>query len=238
MPGASRSSPEPLEAYGTGVADPHELEILPDAEAAAVRGAEVIAEAASPGGLTIAVSGGRSPWAMLARLGALGLSWTGSGIWQVDERVAPDGDPDRNLTGLLANLPPEAREVVRPMPVTDDDLETAAVRYAERLPDRFDVVHLGLGDDGHTASLVPGDPVLEVSDRDVALTAEYRGRRRMTFTYPLLDRVPFVLWLVAGKDKAPVLPLLLASDPSIPAGRVRAERQLVLADREAAAALG
>jgi 6-phosphogluconolactonase/glucosamine-6-phosphate isomerase/deaminase len=220
------------------VADPHELEILPDAEAAALRGAEVIAEVARPGGLTIAVSGGRSPWAMLARLGALGLTWTGSGIWQVDERVALDGDPDRNLTGLLANLPPEARAVVRPMPVTDDDLETAAVRYAGGLPERFDVVHLGLGDDGHTASLVPDDPVLQVSDRDVAVTAEYRGRRRMTFTYPLLDRVPFVLWLVAGKDKASVLPLLLASDASIPAGRVRAARQLVLADRAAAAELG
>lgn len=222
--------------------DPHELEVLPDADAAARRGAEVIAETArsagSPGGFALAVSGGRSPWAMLARLGSLGVSWAGSGIWQVDERVAPDGEPDRNLTGLLANLPPEAREIVRPMPVTEDDLETAAARYAEGLPERFDVVHLGLGDDGHTASLVPGDPVLQVSDRDVAVTAEYRGRRRMTFTYPLLDRVPFVLWLVAGKDKAPVLPLLLGSDPSIPAGRVRAARQLVLADRESAAEVG
>jgi 6-phosphogluconolactonase len=165
------------------------------------------------------------------------VPWRQTGIWQVDERVAPDGDPDRNLTSLLENLPPEGRGVVRPMPVIDDDLEAAAGRYAASLPERFEVVHLGLGDDGHTASLVPGDRALDEVDREVAVTGEYRGRRRMTFTYPLLDRQPFVLWLVTGGDKATVLPLLLGADPSIPAGRVRAARQLVLADRAAASAL-
>lgn len=202
----------------------------------------MIAEAARTavadrGAFALAVSGGRSPSAMFARLGAGDVPWADTGIWQVDERVAPDGDPDRNLTGLLGSLPSEGRAAVRPMPVTDQDLDAAAERYAAALPGRFDVVHLGLGDDGHTASLVPGDPALDVLDRDVAVTAEYRGWRRMTFTYPLLDRAPFVLWLVAGEDKAPVLPLLLASDPAIPAGRVRAVRQLVLADRAAAAKL-
>jgi 6-phosphogluconolactonase len=216
----------------------HELEVLPDAIAVARRAAVVMTEViGSRDGFAIAVSGGRSPWAMLERLGATGLDWTRGGIWQVDERVAPDDDPDRNLTGLLATLPVEAHRIVRPMPVTDDDLGGAAARYASELPERFDVVHLGLGDDGHTASLVPNDPVLDVDDRDVAVTGEYRGRRRMTFTYPLLDRSPFVMWLVAGPDKAHVLPMLLTSDPSIPAGRVRAERQLVVADEAAAAEL-
>jgi 6-phosphogluconolactonase len=220
----------------------YELEILPDAGAVARRGAEVIVEAAlaatdERAAFAIALSGGRTPVAMLERLGHEDLPWDRTGIWQVDERVAPDGDPDRNLTGLLAALPKAGRIVIRPMPVTDPDLEAAADRYAAGLPTSFDVVHLGLGDDGHTASLVPGDPVANVVDRDVALTGEYRGRRRMTLTYRLLDRVPFVLWLVSGAGKAAMLPRLLASDPTIPAGRVRARRQLVLADAEAAAAM-
>jgi 6-phosphogluconolactonase len=120
------------------------------------------------------------------------------------------------------------------MPVTDDDLEGAAARYAAALPEAFDLVHLGIGADGHTASLVPGDPVLDVIDRDVALTGEYEGRRRMTLTYAALDRARFVLWFVRGPDKAAVLPSMLAGDPSIPAGRVRADRQLVVADEDAA----
>jgi 6-phosphogluconolactonase len=224
------------------MAGPHELEVLPDAEAAARRAAEVVAETARSAieerdAFALAVSGGRSPALMLADLATRGMPWRRTGIWQVDERVAPEGDPDRNLTGLLENLPPEARAVVRPMPATDEDLEAAADRYAASLPERFDLVHLGLGDDGHTASLVPGDPVLDEVSRDVAVTGEYRGRRRMTFTYPLLDRQPFVLWLVTGEDKAAVLPLLLAADSSIPAGRIRAARQLVLADRAVASAL-
>lgn len=224
------------------MAGPHELEVVPDAEAAARRAAEIVAEIARSavgdrGSFSVAVSGGRSPSLMFADLGARDLPWNQTGIWQVDERVAPDGDPDRNLTGLLGSLPDEGRGVVRPMPVTDEDLDAAAGRYAASLPERFDAVHLGLGDDGHTASLVPGDPVLDEVGREVAVTGEYRGRRRMTFTYPLLDRQPFVLWLVTGEDKAAVLPLLLSADPSIPAGRVRAARQLVLADRAAASAL-
>jgi 6-phosphogluconolactonase len=221
---------------------PHELEVVPDAESAARRAADVVAEIARSafderGALALAVSGGRSPALMLADLATRELPWSQAGIWQVDERVAPDGDPDRNLTGLLESLPPEGRGVVRPMPVTDEDLGAAADRYAASLPERFDLVHLGLGDDGHTASLVPGDPVLDEVDRDVTVTGEYRGRRRMTFTYPLLDRQPFVLWLVTGDDKAAVLPRLLAEDPSIPAGRVRAARQLVVADRAAASGI-
>ena len=120
------------------------------------------------------------------------------------------------------------------MPVEAPDLERAAQEYARSLPERFDVIHLGLGDDGHTASLVPGDPVLDVADRDVALTDVYAGRRRMTLTYPALDRAGQVLWLVTGAGKAGPLERLRAHDPSIPAGRVDAARSLILADRAAA----
>jgi 6-phosphogluconolactonase len=218
-----------------------ELVVLPDADAVARRAAGVVVEAAREavagrGSFALAVSGGRTPGAMFAHLSEHDVPWAELGIWQVDERVAPDGDPDRNLTGLLGALPDEARRVVRPMPVADPDLEAAAARYAADLP-AFDLVHLGLGDDGHTASLVPGDPVLGVVDRDVALTGEYRGRRRMTFTFAVLSRAPFVLWLVTGMDKAAMLPRLLAGDETVPAGRVEAKRQLVLADADAASAL-
>ena len=216
------------------------LEVLPDAGAVARRAADVVASSArdaieARGRFAFAVSGGRSPWAMFRALADEDVSWDRVGIWQVDERIAPDGDPERNLTGLLPVIPREAD--LRPMPVTDGDLEPAAERYARSLPDVFDLVHLGMGDDGHTASLVPGDPVLDVVDREVALTGEYRGLRRMTVTYPVLDRARRVLWLIAGVDKAPMLSRLLAGDVGIPAGRVSTVDQLVVADGRAASAL-
>ena len=221
--------------------DGFELEVLADADAVARRGADVVADAVRSaveraGVFTFAVSGGRTPWAMFAHLADEDLPWDDVGLWQVDERVAPDGDPDRNLTQLLGALPGEGAQVY-PMPVTEEDLDAAAARYATELPEPFDLVHLGLGDDGHTASLVPGDPVLDVDDRDVGLTAEYRGRRRMTLTYPALARARRILWLVTGADKASVLPLLVAGDPGVPAGRVRAPSQLLIADEAAAAEL-
>jgi 6-phosphogluconolactonase len=217
-----------------------ELVVLPDADAAATRGAAVIAAAARSavadrGAFAVAVSGGRGPLRMWERLADEELPWDRTTLWQVDERIAPDGDPERNLTGLLGHLPAIARGRVHAMPVTAPDLDAAAVRYAADLPDAFDVVHLGIGSDGHTASLVPHDAVLEVEHRDVAIAGPYQGRRRMTITYPVLARARFVLWLVHGRDKAHVLPRLLASDASIPAGRVRAGRQLVIADVAAAA---
>jgi len=165
---------------------------------------------------------------------------------QVDERVAPVGDPERNLTHLRESLlahAPLRPDRVHAMPVEERDLDGAAARYAETLreiagaPPVLDLVHLGLGADGHTASLVPGDPVLEVDDADVALAGPYQGRRRMTLTYPMLDRARRVLWLVTGAEKAEMLVRLLDGDRSIPAGRVRRERALVLADRPAAARL-
>lgn len=214
------------------------LEVLSDEDAVARRAADIVAASAreaieSRGRFTFAVSGGRTPWAMFRDLADEDVPWGKVGIWQVDERIAPDGDADRNLTSLLPMIPSEAD--LRPMPVTQADLDAAAARYAESLPNVFDLVHLGMGDDGHTASLVPDDPVLDVTDRDVAVTGEYRGLRRMTLTYRVLDRSRRVLWLIDGDDKTPMVPRLMAGDASIPAGRVATAEQLVVVDAAAAA---
>ncbi|MFL6056444.1 MAG: 6-phosphogluconolactonase [Actinoallomurus sp.] len=216
----------------------HDLEILDDPDAVATRAAEYVAirattAVADHGRFTFAVSGGHTPWTMFAALATRDLPWRSIVIFQVDERVAPDGDPDRNLTHLRESLGAAGAEVV-PMPVTDADLEAAAGRYAELLPARFDLLHLGLGPDGHTASLVPGDPVLTVADRLVALTQPYQGHPRMTLTYPALARADQLLWLITGTNKRTPLRKLLAGDPSIPAGRVEAARSLVVADKDAA----
>ena len=213
---------------------PLEIEVLADADAVAERAATFVAEqvdaaVADRGGFSFAVSGGHTPWAMFAHLTEK-VAWEGVTIYQVDERIAPDGDPDRNLTHLTASLPSGLGADVRPMPVEGQDLEEAATVYARSLPERFDLVHLGLGPDGHTASLVPGDAVLDVNDRDVALTGVYQGRRRMTLTYPALNRARQVLWLITGADKVDALRRLRAGDRSIPAGRVETPSQLVIAD--------
>ncbi|HLF68030.1 MAG TPA: 6-phosphogluconolactonase [Gaiellaceae bacterium] len=208
------------------------LEVLPTAEAASRRVAALVAErvAASPGPFALALS--RSRPGLLRALADEDVPWERVTVFQVDERVAPGGSPERNLTGLLEALPQAG---LRPMPVEDPDLEAAARRYEAELPEALDLVHLGLGGDGHTASLVPGDPVLEVRDRDVVVTGEYRGRRRMTLTYPALDRAREIVWLVAGEEKREALRQLLDRDPSIPASHVAAPVQLVVADHAAAA---
>jgi 6-phosphogluconolactonase len=216
------------------------VEVLADAEAAARRGAELIAEAAARaiaewGAFSLAVSGGHAPWRMFELLGEHDVDWPRIDVFQVDERVAPDGDPDRNLTHLAASLPAPARDRVRPMPVTATDMEAAAGSYGDELPAALDLVHLGLGPDGHTASLVPGDPALAVSDRPVALSGPYQGRRRMTLTYPALAAAREILWLVTGPDKREPLARLRDADGSIPAGRVSQGAATLLADAEAAA---
>jgi 6-phosphogluconolactonase/glucosamine-6-phosphate isomerase/deaminase len=172
---------------------------------------------------------------MLRALADEDVPWQETAVYQVDERVAPTGHPHRNLIRLLAALPRAALGSVCPMPVEEPDLEHAADRYAAELPPQLDVVHLGLGADGHTASLVPGDPVLDVRDRPVAVTAEYQGRRRMTLTYPALDAAREIVWLVTGEDKREAVAQLLAGDTSIPAARISNPRQLVVCDAAAAA---
>jgi 6-phosphogluconolactonase len=216
------------------------VEVLADPTAVAHRAAELVHQhallaVAERGEFTLAVSRGRSPWAMLGDWAREDFPWAQTSIYQVDERIAPAGDPDRNLTLLQESLGTVASAVLRPMPVNDTDLSAAAEAYAHSLPDRFDLIHLGLGPDGHTASLVPGDPVLEVRDRDIALTGVYMGFERMTVTYPVLERARALLWLVTGTEKVDALGRLRAHDPSIPAGRVPVERALVLADVAAAA---
>jgi 6-phosphogluconolactonase len=219
----------------------HRIEVLDDPEGVHRRGAELIAEAVREaiderGSCALGVSGGRDPWPMFSQLEDHGLDWTKTAILQVDERVAPPGSDERNLTHLIESLSIGAQGSIRPMPVNDDDLEAAADRYAQQLPDALDLAHLGIGPDGHTASLVPGDPVLEESDRRVAVTAgEYQGVRRMTLTYPELERVRQLLWVVTGEEKVDALKKLIEQDPSTPSGRVRpGGDSLILADRAAA----
>lgn len=225
------------------------VEVLSDADtvarmAATLIAAEARAAVAARGRFVLAVSGGHTPWLMLRALAAEQVPWAEFHLFQVDERVAPAGDPDRNLTHLRESLltrAPLRPEQVYAMPVEAPDLEAAARSYAQILqeiagsPPVLDLAHLGLGPDGHTASLVPGDPVLDVADRDVALTGVYQGRRRMTLTYPVINRSRRILWLVTGPEKAGQLVRLRDADPSIPAGRVRQGQSLVLADRAAAA---
>lgn len=218
----------------------HELEVHPDASAAAARFAALLGERArsgiaARGRFTLALSGGRGPWEAFRLLAGEDVDWDRVEIFQVDERIAPRGDDARNLTHLEASLPSPAVERLQPMPVENPNVAAAAARYAALLPETLDLVHLGLGPDGHTASLVPGDSVLDVRDRDVALTGgEYQGHRRMTLTYPVLERAGELLWFVTGEDKVDALRRLLADDPSIPAGRVRNPRSVVVADRAAA----
>jgi 6-phosphogluconolactonase len=224
------------------------LQVLTDADAVAKAGAKQIAAEARTavavrGRFVVAVSGGKTPWQMLRALADEDVPWAGVHVVQVDERIAPAGDPDRNLThlqeSLLAHSPLPAAQI-HAMPVEEKNLEAAAANYARTLeriagsPPVLDLAHLGLGPDGHTASLVPGDPVLNVRDRDVAMTGMYQQRRRMTLTYPLLDRSRRILWLVTGAEKVEMLVRLRNADASIPAGRIRQDQALVLADQAAA----
>jgi 6-phosphogluconolactonase len=204
---------------------------------------DAIAAVAARGTFVLAVSGGHTPWIMLRALSNESLPWEHIHVVQVDERVAPIGDADRNLTHLRESLlqhSPIRVEQIHAMAVESLDLEAAAVQYASTLgsiagsPPTLDLVHLGLGPDGHTASLVPGDPVLSATDRDVSLTGVYQGRRRMTLTYPIMNRARRILWLVTGSEKVSMLARLLKRDASIPAGRIREDRALLFADRAAA----
>jgi 6-phosphogluconolactonase len=228
------------------------IEVFADADtvarqAAVLVAADARAAVAARGRFVFAVSGGHTPWQMLRDLAEDEVPWQAVHVVQVDERVAPAGDPDRNLTHLRESLlshAPLRPEQIHAMPVEERDLEGAARHYAQTLreiagtPAVLDLAHLGLGPDGHTASLVPGDPVLNITDADVGLTGVYQGRRRMTLTYPILNRCRRILWLVTGEAKAGMLVRLRDGDRSIPAGRISRDPATLLADRAAAALLG
>jgi 6-phosphogluconolactonase len=227
------------------------VEVLNDADSVARAAAAAIAAdarvaIAARGRFALAVSGGQTPWIMLRALAGEDVPWAGVHVFQVDERVAPAGDPDRNLVHLQESLlqhAPLRPEQIHAMPVEECDLQAAADQYALVLraiagsPPMLDLVHLGLGPDGHSASLVPGDAVLDVTDKDVAITGLYQGRRRMTLTYPAINRARRILWVVTGSEKVEMLRRLQEGDLSIPAGRVQRERALLLADRAAAGQL-
>ncbi len=224
------------------------IEILEDpGEVAAVGAALIAAQArgavADCNRFVVAVSGGQTPWLMLRALADEDVPWNGVHLVQVDERIAPAGDADRNFTHLRESLldhVPLRPGQIHAMPVELPDLDFAARTYARTLeriagsPAVLDLVYLGLGPDGHTASLVPGDPVLDVMDRDVSPTGPYLNTRRMTLTYPILNRARRLLWIVTGPEKSEMLERLRNGDASIPAGRIRREHALVLADRPAA----
>jgi 6-phosphogluconolactonase len=227
------------------------IEVLADSDAVARRAAEFVAgearaAVAARGRFLIAVSGGHTPWQMLRDLAGEAVPWEAVHVAQVDERVAPPGDPDRNLTHLRQSLlshAPLRAEQIHAMPVEEPDLHAAAQRYARTLaqiagtPPVLDLVHLGLGPDGHTASLVPGDAVLNLADADVGVTMPYQGRRRMTLTYPILNRSRRILWLVSGESKAGMVVRLRDGDRTIPAGRISRDQSTLLVDRAAAAQL-
>lgn len=187
---------------------------------------------AERGAAHLAVSGGSTPAAMFASLAALELPWGDVHVWQVDERVAPDGHADRNASqlGPLA----DAGATLHLMDVTSPDLEGAAVAYAGDLhvacKGLLDVVHLGLGSDGHTASWTPGDPVIAVESADVAVTRAYQGRARLTLTRPAVNRARSIGFLVGGASKADALQRLMTDDPTVPATAVRRERAVCFAD--------
>ncbi len=191
---------------------------------------------------TLALSGGSTPWKMLGELAACDLPWGRVKIVQVDERVAPDGDESRNLEHLKEVLIDRIglpAENLLAMPVEHHDLAEGARDYARRLstlagqPPVLDLVHLGLGADGHTASLVPGDPVLDTNVRDVDITGTYCGQRRMTLTYPIINRARQILWLITGKSKVEMLNRLIETDIGIPAGTVSQRQATIIADSAA-----
>ena len=224
------------------------IEVLADPESVSIASAKLVADRAraavtARGRFTIALSGGSTPWAMLAELAKEEVPWDKVHVVQVDERVAPAGDKDRNLTHVYASLldpTPIPQDQIYPMPVEDSDLGAACERYAGTLgqvagtPAVLDLVHLGLGPDGHTASLVPGDASLDVQDADVTSAGPYQDRMRMTLTYPIINRAREIMWLLTGAGKTEMLNRMRAADETIPAGRVSQTNAIVFADKAAA----
>jgi len=226
--------------------------VLDDVESAARYGATQISEAARSsvrerGSFSLALSGGSTPWPMLSALAGEDIPWASIHVFQVDERAVPMDSPERTfakLRSVLLSRAPIPEGNIHPMPVDTDDLDAAARRYERTLvnalgfPPVLDLVHLGIGADGHTASLIPGAASLaSASPSEVMVSDIYQGSRRMTLTYPILNRARMILWLIIGEDKAPMLPRLIAGDTSIPAGCIEQDRAILIADRSAAALL-
>ena len=224
------------------------IEIFDNADLAAQKAADFIASEARHvvalrGRFILAVSGGRTPWKMLRALADKDVPWEGMHILQVDERIAPEGDSERNMTHIRGNLllhSPLPFENIHAMKVNEDDPEAGADSYAGTIRDLagpqaiIDLIHLGLGADGHTASLIPGDPVLNLTGKDVAATGIYQGRRRLTLTYPIINRARKILWLITGSEKNEMFQRFLSGDISVPAGRISREQAIIIADKEAA----
>jgi len=225
--------------------------VLENSQTAAHYAATEIAEAArntvrERGLFSLALSGGNSPGPMFSALAEQDIPWAKAHIFQADERIVPMESPDRSfakLRDILLSRVPIPEGNVHPMPVETDDLEAAAAGYGITLsetlgtPPVLDLVHLGLGADGHTASLIPGDRALAIARRNVAVSGPYERTRRMTLTYPILNRARAILWLVLGTDKAQILQRLIEGDTKIPAGLIERSRATIVADKEAAALL-
>lgn len=204
---------------------------------------ERIAE--NPGKVRIALSGGSTPKLLFQLLATdeynKRVPWQRVHLFWGDERFVPPEHPDSNYgmtrATLLSKVPiPQAN--IHPIP-TDGDPDDAAARYERLLQDEygattldaarplFDVTFLGVGEDGHTASLIPGEPVLQERRRWVAAVAHGRPEVRITLTYPALESSRFVAFLVAGAGKAGILKAIRSGQAGVPAARLKPNGELI-----------
>jgi 6-phosphogluconolactonase len=234
------------------------IEILPDPLALARHVAEWMTRAAlaAQGHFRVSLSGGSTPKTLYGLLASdefkRRFPWQRVSWYWGDERFVPYDHPDSNFRmareAMLAKAPVPA-ENIHPVPV-DGSPESAALRYEQTLqkaygsavldPARplFDVMLLGLGEDGHTASLLPGEPVLEERRRWVAAVSHGRPEVRITMTYPAIESSRRVAFLVAGQDKAAILRAVRSGASQAPAARIKPVGELLwfvdsaAADRE------
>ncbi|MEX2122559.1 MAG: 6-phosphogluconolactonase [Woeseia sp.] len=197
---------------------------------------------------TLAISGGRSPWKMFECLAGHGVEWSAVHVFQVDERIVPVDHAERNWKRFLESpLSRRIRDANRhPMPVAmveKEDAELAIGDYSRTLndfagaPPVLDVVHLGIGADGHTASLFADDAPLHDTRHWVGVSRRHEGHRRLTLTLPVLNRAQSVVWFAVGASRRAVLARLHAGDPEIPASHVQRERAVCFTDLAAAPAI-
>ena len=227
---------------------PVNIVVSPDKEQTAIAAAKFIEQSAMAaikerGQFSLAVSGGSTPRRMLELLSESELiDWSNVHLFQVDERVAPDGHSDRNATMLQETLLRDGTrsagllKQVWLMPVNAADPVAEYQSTLESVcksPPTIDLIQLGLGDDGHTASLVPGDQVCEITDTDISMTSEYKGRRRLTMTRPILERGRAQLWLIAGENKQDAMKTFVSGEKSIPANLFDHNNATVMCDQAA-----